>query len=127
VSRVRTDRSIKSYVLSELISQIKLNITRFAYSVKYMPTVGFLGILNKPDTNEIRESLTVNIAKELLRQGYKVMIGDIEGVSEVDGIKVCSLDDILSKCDIFFVFSSHKKYKELLGEDSSKIFYIGGG
>ena len=127
MSKVRTDKSVKPYELSELISQIKLNITQFAYSVRYMPTIGFLGILNKPDTNEVRESFTVNIAKELLRQGYKIMIGDIEGVSEVDGIKVYPLDDILSKCDIFFVFSSQKKYKELVGEDSTKVFYIGGG
>lgn len=127
MSRVRTDKSIKSYDLSELISQIKLNITQFAYSVKYMPTIGFLGILNKQDTNEVRESFTISIAKELLREGYRVMIGDIEGVGEIDGIKVYSLDDILSKCDIFFIFSSHKKYSKLVGEDRSRIFYIGGG
>jgi len=127
VSKVKTDKGIKSYELGELTSQIKLNITQFAYSARYMPTVGFLGILNKPDTNEVGESFTINIAKELLRQGYKIMVGDIEGVSEVDGIKIYSLNDILSKCDILFVFSSPKKYSELVGEDSSKVFYVGGG
>ena len=119
---IKTAREVNLYKTKWVISQIELMITQFSYKEKYIPTVGLLGLSYKPDVDDLRESPSLEIAREIIRRGYRVMVSDVYQKDYVGDIKICPLEDVLSKCNLIFILTLHKEYRELVGRDNIKLF-----
>ena len=80
--------------------------------------VGVLGLAFKPDTDDVRESRSIPIARELLKEGVEILAYDPKAMENFKkifpDIKYCSsAKEILDECSIILVLTKWKEFKDL--------------
>ncbi|MEX0269689.1 UDP-glucose/GDP-mannose dehydrogenase family protein [Leptolyngbyaceae cyanobacterium UHCC 1019] len=85
--------------------------------------VGILGLSYKPDTNVIEQSQGLALAKELLSQGFSVVLYDplaLENVQQILGDQpeyADSAKDCVQRVDAVVITTSSKEFQTLVPED----------
>lgn len=81
-------------------------------------TIGVLGLTFKPNTNDVRNSLAIEIIKELKKNGANIKAYDPKGLEEakkyLDGIILC--DDIykaIEGVDALIILTAWEEFKEI--------------
>lgn len=77
------------------------------------PVIGCLGLAYKPDIDDLRESPAMLIAKRLTGMETGKVIACEPNVEKVDGLEICSLDDLLEKADIIVALVAHRQFKRI--------------
>lgn len=76
------------------------------------PVIACLGLAYKPDIDDLRESPSVEIARELISKGYEVVVAEpnIETHAE---FRLLDHDTCLQQADVAAVLVSHREFKQL--------------
>ena len=80
--------------------------------------VGVLGLAFKPDTDDVRESRSIPIVRELLKEGVEILAYDPKAMENFKkifpDIKYCSsAKEILDECSIILVLTKWEEFKDL--------------
>ena len=80
--------------------------------------VGVLGLAFKPDTDDVRESRSIPIVRELLEEGVEILAYDPKAMENFKkifpDIKYCSsAKEILDECSIILLLTKWKEFKDL--------------
>ena len=81
---------------------------------KKINIVGLLGMAFKANNDDARASLSYKVKKILAFQGKQVMTTDPYVRSDNE---LCSLDEVLDKCDAIILCTPHSIYKDLVFEN----------
>lgn len=75
--------------------------------------IGILGMAYKPNIDDMRESPSLTLAKALEADGYEVYGCEPNSrSSEVGGISLLPLNDVLEQCDYLVVALAHDEFKD---------------
>lgn len=103
-------------------------------------SIGILGLSFKADTDDLRESPTVEITERLIGKGYDVRIFDptveagrllgankryaLERLPHISRIMLPDLDSLLNHADVLVVANSDKRFRQVAGNlrEGQKIF-----
>lgn len=105
---VRTAREINDSKPTWVIERVREKAKRFKD-----PVIGCLGLSYKPDIDDLRESPAMVIARELTASNIGKVIVCEPNVSQVDGLDVQPLDDVLNSADILVALVAHRQFKRI--------------
>ena len=75
--------------------------------------IGILGMAYKPNIDDMRESPSLTLAKALEADGYEVYGCEPNSrSSEVGGISLLPLNDVLEQCDYLVLALAHDEFKD---------------
>ena len=82
--------------------------------------IGVLGVTFKAETDDIRDSLSIELIQNLKRKKFKVIYSDIYYKDE----NTIATKDLIKKSDIIIIGAPHKKYKKIIFPRSKYIINI---
>lgn len=77
------------------------------------PTIGCLGLAFKPDVDDLRESPSLAIAKQLDDENIGKIIVAEPNISEYEGLDLMPYQDVINKSDILVVLVQHQEFIDL--------------
>lgn len=77
------------------------------------PVIGCLGLAFKPDVDDLRESPSLAIAKQLSEEGIGKLIVAEPNISELDGFDLQTYQDVIKQSDILVVLVQHQEFVDL--------------
>lgn len=101
-----------------MIKLVEDKIKKIANSKKKI--IGVLGVTFKAETDDIRDSLSIELIRNLKRKKFKVIYGDIYYKDE----NTIATKDLIKKSDIIIIGAPHKKYKKIIFPRSKYIINI---
>jgi len=107
---VRTAREINDSKPSWVIRRVTEKAKRFKN-----PVIGCLGLSYKPDIDDLRESPAMFIARQLTEANIGRVIVCEPHVTEIKGLELRSLDDLLAEADILVALVAHRQFKRIHG------------
>ena len=75
-----------------------------------------LGLAFKPDIDDLRESPAVQIAEELISQGYDVITVE-PNIEQHERFTLSSLEDALQRADVIAVLVKHRQFANHSGRN----------
>jgi UDP-N-acetyl-D-mannosaminuronic acid dehydrogenase len=72
-------------------------------------TIGVLGVTFKAETDDIRDSLSIELVKKLKKRNFKVIYSDVYYKDE----KSLNTQHLIKKSDIIIIGAPHKQYKKI--------------
>ena len=105
---IRTAREINErkplWVKEQIVKGIGSDMTK---------KIGILGMAYKPNIDDMRESPSLTLAKALKADGYEVYGCEPNSrSSEVGGISLLPLSDVLEQCDYLVLALAHDEFKD---------------
>lgn len=106
---IRQAREINEYKPQWVVEKIE------SYAQKFKaPTIGCLGLAYKPNIDDLRESPALDIVRNLYAKLPEAKIVACEPhVEEVDGIELCSLEEVLNEADIIVGLVAHSRFQSI--------------
>jgi len=77
------------------------------------PTIGCLGLAFKPDVDDLRESPSLAIAKQLNEENIGKLIVAEPNINEYDGLDLMTYQDVIKQSDILVVLVQHQEFIDL--------------
>lgn len=77
------------------------------------PVIGCLGLAFKPDVDDLRESPSLRIAKQVHKEGIGKLIVAEPNISEYDGLDLREYKDVIKQSDILVILVKHKEFSGL--------------
>jgi len=105
---VRTAREINDAKPSWVIERVAEKAKRFK-----KPIIGCLGLSYKPDIDDLRESPAMYIARQLTEMDIGIVEVCEPHVSQVEGLNLQPLDELLDKADILVALVAHRQFKRI--------------
>ena len=84
--------------------------------------IGILGIAFKAETDDVRDSLSIELIKKLKKKKYKILYNDIYNKDPEQS----EMRTVINKSDIIIIGAPHKKYKNLKFSKKKSIIDIWG-
>jgi UDP-N-acetyl-D-mannosaminuronic acid dehydrogenase len=109
---IRTAREINEYKALWTIEKIKNEIVNFRSVFGKEPLVACLGLAFKPDIDDLRESPSFFITKQLVREGFRILPVE-PNVTSLEGLKICSVEEAIITADIFAILVNHKAFRNI--------------
>ena len=106
---IRTAREVNNRKTDWVIEQIKIAASDVTAKTGRKPKIACLGLAFKPDIDDLRESPAVNIARELLSQGYEIVAVE-PNIQEDERFTLFTLDESLKKADVIAVLVKHRQF-----------------
>lgn len=106
---IKTSRLINENKPHWVINKIKLHIDRFKKRTSRDPNVICFGLSFKPDIDDLRESPSLKIVKDL-SASMKNIFAVEPNINNYEGIKMLSIDQGINKGDIFIFLVKHKEF-----------------
>lgn len=90
-------------------------INRVKQAAKYLdnPTIGCLGLAFKPDVDDLRESPSLFIAKQLQQEGIGRLITAEPNITEYDDLEILPYEQVVKQSDIVLVLVKHKEFADV--------------
>ena len=106
---IRQAREINEYKPQWVVEKIE------SYAQKFKaPTIGCLGLAYKPNIDDLRESPALDIVHTLYQKLPDAKIIACEPhVEEVEGITLCSLEQVLNEADIIVGLVAHSRFQSI--------------
>ena len=111
---------------SKQLSQI-INISKQTLGDLTNKKITILGTAFKPNTDDVRDSIAIELIKKLLRKNCKIMVHDpraINNTKKIFGTKISyakTIKDALSKSHCTIIMTQWKQYERLSNSDFSKM------
>tara|TARA_R110000868_G_scaffold8205_3_gene42617 strand:- start:204542 stop:205732 length:1191 start_codon:yes stop_codon:yes gene_type:complete len=77
------------------------------------PTIACLGAAFKADIDDLRESPSLNIIKQLQQKNAGDLVVVEPNVKAIEGLKLISLEQAINEADIIVILVDHKEFKKL--------------
>lgn len=108
---IRTAREVNNSKPHHVIGQVKQAAAAFVIP----PTIGCLGLAYKANVDDLRESPSLEICRELNREfPGRVLACDPYVRSErLDDLRLASLADTLAKSDVLVLLTDHAEFRDL--------------
>jgi len=106
---ILTVREVNTHTALWAIDQIKIAVADAHVSTGRKPKVACLGLASKPDIDDLRESPAVQIASELLTQGYDVVAVE-PNIESHDEFVLMGLDEAIEVADVLVVLVKHRQF-----------------
>lgn len=108
---IRTARETNDYKPKWIVKKVAEDIQKRLGDKKI--TIGILGLVYKPNIDDLRESPALEIAKELKERGYNVIACEPNSeLSEVNSIANLKLDELIDKSDYLVYAVPHNQFKD---------------
>lgn len=106
---IRQAREINEYKPQWVVEQIE------SYAQKFKaPTIGCLGLAYKPNIDDLRESPALDIVRKLYEKLPEAKVVACEPhVEQVEGIELCSLEQVLNEADIIVGLVAHSRFQSI--------------
>ncbi len=122
---IRTAREINNRKPNWVVEKIMLEATSFKNKNNREPHVACFGIAFKPDIDDMRESPSLYIVKELLAKGMEVIISE-PNIKSHKTIKLTDYKMAVCEADIIVFLVSHKEFKNLIVPEDKIVIDICG-
>ncbi len=109
---IQTARKVNLNKPKWIIEKIKEKIDFYQTKQNRVLNIGCFGLAYKPDTEDIRESPALEIVKDLIKSGYKVLTTEPNLDNHLD-IELFETEEVLNKSDIYIFLVSHHEFKNL--------------
>ena len=109
---IRTAREINNNKPLWVINKIEQAVSSFKKENKRDPGIACMGIAFKPDIDDLRESPSLNIVRQLLKKGYKIMVAE-PNVKMHKEIELTGYNEAVAKADIIVFLVAHKEFKNV--------------
>ncbi|MDW7972581.1 MAG: UDP-N-acetyl-D-mannosamine dehydrogenase [Thermodesulfovibrio sp.] len=116
---IKTAREVNLYKTEWVINKIKNAISKWKFDKPDMiPKIAIMGLSYKPDTDDLRESPALHIAKQLKYDGYTILAVEpnINNNSDSTGFKLYTYDDAIREGDIIVFLVAHKHFKNSISK-----------
>lgn len=105
---IRTGREVNDSKPHFVVEKIK----KEAQKLK-APVIGCLGLTYKNDVDDIRESPSMEIVRELVKEKVGTVLACDPYVKELDGFKLHPLEKVFRDSDIIVLLVNHKEFSEI--------------
>ena len=85
----------------------------FEKEYKRKPLIGCFGLTFKPNIEDIRESASIKIVKDLIINKYDVICCD-PNLNSLDNITLKSFDYLIKNCDLLVLLVAHNEFKNYI-------------
>jgi len=89
------------------------------------PVVACMGIAYKPDIDDLRESPSLQITKNLISRSLEVLVVE-PNVTSVPGMNITGLDSGIKQADIIVFLVGHKEFRKIDIDEDKIVFDICG-
>ena len=77
------------------------------------PTIGCLGLAFKPNVDDLRESPSLKIAKQIQREDIGTLIVAEPNITQCDGLDLREYQDVIKLSDILIILVKHKEFSDI--------------
>ncbi len=109
---IRTGREVNNYKPRWVLEKIEQEAKSFANAMRKEPVVACLGLAFKPDIDDLRESPSLYIARQLLERGYQVLAVE-PNITEHEPFVLVSKETAIEKADIIALLVAHRDFSGL--------------
>ena len=109
---IRTAREINNRKPLWVVDKVLQSINEFKKQNNRTPKIAVMGIAFKPDIDDLRESPSLFIAKQLMDKGIELMIAE-PNITNHSKLKLTDYQEAVSKADIVLFLVSHKEFKNI--------------
>jgi len=109
---IRTAREINNRKPLWVIEKVEKTVKEFKQKNKKEPLVACMGIAFKPDIDDLRESPSLHITKDLIKKGINVLVVE-PNVKKYPGLSLTEYTEAIAKADIILFLVSHKQFKDV--------------
>ncbi len=81
------------------------------------PVIGCLGLAFKADIDDLRESPSLDIVRELKKRNVGTLLVSEPNLESSDDFELVNHDEVIAKADIILLLVDHKEYKKLSAAD----------
>jgi UDP-N-acetyl-D-mannosaminuronic acid dehydrogenase len=109
---IRTAREINNRKPLWVVDKVLHSIEEFRKLHKHEPKVAVMGIAFKPDIDDLRESPSLFIAKQLMDKGIELMIAE-PNIKNYIKIQLTDYQEAVRNADIVLFLVAHKEFKNM--------------
>jgi len=106
---IRAARDINNYKAEWVIEKIKKKTAKFNKSEL---VIACLGIAYKPDIDDLRESPSLEITEELIKEGYNVLVVE-PNIEKHEKFEIYNYDEAIKKADAIVILVPHRQFKKI--------------
>ena len=108
---IRTAREVNNYKTKWVINKIKDVAIKFITKTGVKPKITCLGLAFKPDVQDLRESKALEVAENLLAEGYEINIVE-PNIKTHKKLLLLNLLDAIEQADIVCVLVKHHEFSQ---------------
>lgn len=107
---IRTARLVNDSKPEYVVDQIQAMAVR-----EKITSIGCLGITYKADVDDLRESPSLQITKELLKRDFaNILVADpLIDQSRITDFEISSLDKVISECELLVLLTAHQEFQNI--------------
>lgn len=109
---IKTAREVNLYKTEWVLAKIKAKIKDFESTHNRKPILACMGLAFKPDTDDLRESPALHIAKTLKSENYEILAVE-PNISYHSEFKLYDIESAIKKADIAIFLVAHKAFKKI--------------
>lgn len=109
---IRTAREVNDYKPEWVIEKVKRSADKFKH-----PVIGCLGLAFKADVDDLRESPSVEIVRQLQNDGIGEILTAEPNLLRHDEFELMPYEEVVEKSDIILLLVDHKQFRHLKATD----------
>lgn len=109
---IRAARDINNRKTAWAIEQINIAVSHAMGCIGRRPKIACLGLVFKPDIDDLRESPAVHIVENLMKQGHEIITVE-PNIERHEKFRLSTLEDALKTADVFAVLVKHKQFTNI--------------
>ena len=109
---IRTAREINDYKPEWVIEKVRRSADKFK-----RPVIGCLGLAFKADVDDLRESPSVGIVRQLIKNNIGEVIISEPNLSRHDEFELLPHEEVIARSDIVLLLVDHKEFRNLKAAD----------
>ena len=118
---IKAARQVNDFKPSWVVDNI-VTIAESKASVLGRPVrIGCLGLVFKPDIDDLRESPALQVTKMLIERGYDVVAVE-PNIESADGISLCDSEMVMQDADVIAVLVAHSSFCESYFKEKLRAF-----
>ncbi len=109
---IKTARHVNENKKKWVVEEIIKSINNFINKNKRFPIIGCMGLSYKPNIDDLRESPSIFIIKELIEKGYKIKISE-PNIKEYSEFNLSPVDELIQESEIIVLLVAHNQFLNL--------------
>lgn len=116
---ISTAREVNDYKPEWIIKKVRCSADKFK-----RPVIGCLGLAFKADIDDLRESPSVGIVRQLLKENVGEIIISEPNLSRHDEFELLPHEQVIARSDIVLLLVDHKEFRNLTAADMKEKILI---